>query len=153
MTFEDVARPAVDWLTRSRPLEEPRLKVTAPSGAPLLAIDRIIETAQQILPGASVSFVSLPLKPEAVCVVALKFPEDRTPAGRSRVFVDPYSGQAVWKISTRDVPLGTWLWFQHRSAHTGDVFGWPTRLLAGAASLMVIVQVYTGAWLWWRAKK
>ena len=82
----------------------------------------------------------------------MKFPEDRTPAGRSRAFLDPYTGQPVWKISTRDVPLGPWLWFQRRSLHTGDVFGWPTRLLACAASLLAAVQVYTGIWLWWRKK-
>jgi uncharacterized iron-regulated membrane protein len=152
MTFEDFAQPAINWLTRSPPLEQPRLKATAPAGAKPVAIDRIIEAAQQILPGASVSFVTLPAKPDAVCTVALKFPEDRTPAGRSRVYVDPYTGQTVWKTSTRDVPLGTWLWFQHRSVHTGDVFGWPTRLLACAASLLVVVQIYSGTWLWWKKK-
>jgi uncharacterized iron-regulated membrane protein len=150
MSFEDFAQPALNWLTRSPPPEEPRLKASASADAKPIAIDQIIATAEQTLPGARVAFISLPLNAAAVSMVAMKYPEDRTPGGRSRVYVDPYNGLAVWKISTRDVPLGTWLWFQHRSLHTGDVFGWPTRLLACAASLLAVFQVYTGAWLWWK---
>jgi uncharacterized iron-regulated membrane protein len=80
----------------------------------------------------------------------MKFPEDRTPAGRSRVVIDPYNGRVLWVQNTRQVPLGTWLWNQNRSLHTGDQFGWPSRLLACLASAMLVVQVYTGFTLWWR---
>jgi uncharacterized iron-regulated membrane protein len=152
MTFEHFAEPAVYWLTRSKPIALPSLRSTPQSDEPPQTIDAALEAARAALPGATVSFISLPKQPKETFAAFMKFPEDRTPAGRSRVFLDQFSGRVLWVTNTRDVPRGTWIWNQHRSLHTGDQFGWPTRLLMGLASLLLAVQAFTGLTLWWRGR-
>lgn len=153
MTFEKVAEPVVYWVTRSRPVETPALKATIIAGAKPLSVDAVLGIAQTALPGAQTTLVTLPRQPAGVITAFMKFPEDRTPAGRSRVQIDPYRGRVLWINSTRQVPLGTWLWNQNRSFHTGDQFGWPSRLLVCLASLVLTVQIYTGFTLWWRGRQ
>ena len=69
-----------------------------------------------------------------------KFPEDRTPAGRSRAYVDQFSGKALLVESTRTAPLGTRILNLKRSAHTGDIFGAPTQALYFIVSLGIALQ-------------
>ena len=65
-----------------------------------------------------------------------KFPEDRTPAGRSRAYVDQFSGKALLVESTRKAPLGTRILNLKRSAH----FGAPTQALYFIVSLGIALQ-------------
>jgi uncharacterized iron-regulated membrane protein len=51
-------------------------------------------------------------------------------------------------LSTRDAPTGAYLWNIRRSIHTGDIYGWPTRILMCLASLALVVQTITGAIMW-----
>lgn len=84
----------------------------------------------------------------------MKFPEDRTPIGRSRVLVDPYTGNVVSAVSTRTAPLAFKigrLWI--REIHTGDIFGWPTRLLACVMSLILPIMTITGTLIWWNRNR
>jgi len=150
IAFEKVTEPGLYWLTRSRPVETPTLKATRIAGKDPLSVDALLGITSNALPGALTTLVTIPRQPTGVFTAYMKFPEDRTPAGRSRVQIDPYSGQVLWVNSTRQVPLGTWLLNHNRSFHTGDQFGWPSRLLVCLASLLLAVQIYTGFTLWWR---
>jgi uncharacterized iron-regulated membrane protein len=150
MTFEKVAEPVVYRVTRSRPVVTPAFKATRIAGAKPLSVDAVLGIAEKALPGAQTTLVMLPRQPTGVFTAFLKFPEDRTPAGRSRIQVDPYSGRVLWSNSTRQVSLGTWVLNHNRSFHTGDQFGWLSRLLVCLASLVLTVQIYTGLTLWWR---
>ncbi|HWA99196.1 MAG TPA: PepSY-associated TM helix domain-containing protein [Pirellulales bacterium] len=153
MNFEAIAQPALYWLTRTQGVDPPPLTSADANDGSALAADEIIDAARDALPGAAVTLLSLPKKSDDVFVVYMKFPEDRTPAGRSRVYVDQYSGKVLWVTNTRTVPWGVWLWNQHRAVHTGDLFGWPSRLLICAASLLVAVQTVTGLVVWWQARR
>jgi len=82
--------------------------------------------------------------------VRMQFPEDRTPAGRSRVFLDPFTGNVLSAWSTRTAPLGfkiSRLWM--REIHTGDIFGWPTQIVACVMSLLLPLLAITGTLIWW----
>jgi uncharacterized iron-regulated membrane protein len=88
--------------------------------------------------------------PGMTAELRMKFPEDRTPVGRSRVWLDPYSGNVLRVWSTRTAPVGfklNHLWI--REIHTGDIAGWPTQLLACIASLVLPVLTITGTLIWW----
>jgi len=37
--------------------------------------------------------------------------------------------------------------------HTGDIFGWPTRILYSAAALILVIQVVTGFAVWLRRRR
>jgi uncharacterized iron-regulated membrane protein len=86
-------------------------------------------------------------------VLAMRFPEDRTPAGRSRVFVDRYTGAILAKVSTRDAQLGTRIDNLKRSLHTGDILGKPTEAIWLLAVIALASQVVTGFLMWWNARK
>ena len=84
----------------------------------------------------------------------MKFPEDRTPIGRSRVLLDPYTGNVLSAVSTRSAPLAfkiSRMWI--REIHTGDIFGWPTRLLACVMSLILPIMTITGSLIWWNRNR
>ena len=82
--------------------------------------------------------------------VAFRYPEDRTPGGRSRVYVNQYDGSVLQVESARTTAAGTRLVILNRAIHTGDLFGLPTKALMSLASLAVVAQALTGLMMWWR---
>ena len=83
----------------------------------------------------------------------MKFSEDRTPADRSRVYLDQFTGAVLLVENTRTAPLGTRILNLKRSAHTGDIFGARTQTLYFLVSLAIAVQAVTGVVIWWNARK
>jgi uncharacterized iron-regulated membrane protein len=151
IAFENVTDPLV------RRLNPPAPEMAAPQSTPVaggrrISIDEAIGNAEQALPGAFASNVGIPNGPKAVFRILKKFPEDRTPAGRSRVYVDQFSGKVLLVENTRDAPLGTRILNLKRSAHTGDIFGAPTQALYFIVSLGIALQAMTGALIWWNAR-
>ena len=129
----------------------PRLPEHA-DGAAALGPDALFAAAQAALPGAEID--SLSMHPGAPVDVRMKFPEDRTPIGRSRLWLDPYTGKPLSVWSTRTAPVGfklSRMWI--REIHTGDIFGWPTQLLACLASLALPILTITGTLIWWNRSR
>jgi len=153
MTFPGISHPATYWLTRSEPVEPPRIESSDAAGRERISIDDVLTRSQRELPEAAVTAISFPQQAADVFLVFLKYPEDRTPAGRSRIYIDAYSGEILWTTDARSAPLGTWLINHNRPLHTGDLWGWPSRILMGLASLLLPLQIYTGAVLWWRGRR
>ena len=82
--------------------------------------------------------------------VAMKYPEDRTPLGRTNLYLDPVTGAVLSAQTSRTAPIGTRvvkLW--NREVHTGDIFGWPSRIVACLASLALPLLAITGPLIWW----
>jgi uncharacterized iron-regulated membrane protein len=135
--------PADPAALQSSPLPEARR--TTP--------DEAIGIAERTLPGARVTAINVPATPKAIYRILLKFPEDRTPAGRSRIYIDQFSGKVLLVENTRTAPLGTRILNLKRSAHTGDILGAPTRALYFVVSIGIGVQVMTGVLIWWNSRK
>lgn len=110
--------------------------------------DAVAAAARQALPGAFLKGIGIPNGGTGAIVALMKFPEDRTPGGRSRVAIDQHSGRVLAVVSTRRAPAGTRLVNLKRSAHTGDIFGAPTRALYFVTCLMLAGQVVTGVLIW-----
>jgi uncharacterized iron-regulated membrane protein len=80
----------------------------------------------------------------------MHFPEDRTPGGRTIVQLHPTTGAVLAVQNSRDAPAAyrfVKLW--NRQLHTGDTFGWPTRILACLISLALPLLALTGPLIWW----
>ena len=116
------------------------------------SFDAIARSAQSALPGATVTFISLG-GGKNPATVALRYPEDHTPAGRSRVFVDRNSYTVLATNNTREAQLGTRLDNLKRSLHTGDVFGKLSSAVWLLATLMMVSQIVTGLLMWWNARR
>jgi len=133
--------------------DEPALNVSAPPGQALLDLDRIDAAARGALPGARSTRITLPVAGKAARVL-MKFPEDHAALGRSVVLIDPYSGQVPWSRGTRSAALPRryfTLW--NREIHTGELLGWPTRLLALATALLLPGLAVSGPLLWWMRRR
>lgn len=129
----------------------PRLQPAPPDAVPL-GPDAIVATAHAALPGAEID--ALMMDPGRSVGVRMHFPEDRTPIGRSVVWLDPFTGKALSVWSTRTAPFGfriSRMWI--REIHTGDIFGWPTRLLACVMSLVLPALTITGTLIWWNRSR
>ncbi len=149
--WDDPARQMVNRLAGQSDAP-PAAKVDPATGnAPLLSPDELCAKAANAVPGARVTgLLNLNVRQNPVRV-AMKFPEDRTPLGRTNLYLDPVSGRVLSAQTSRTGSLGlrlVKLW--NREIHTGDIAGWPTRLLACAASLSLPLLAITGPLIWWR---
>ena len=114
----------------------------------------VVRIAAAAMPGATVTF-SQPMRPgSGQVLVHLRYPEDHTPAGRTMVTVGECSGRVLSAVSTRDMPARyRFARMTNRSIHTGDIFGWPTRILAALMSLTLPLMAVTGPLIWWTRRR
>jgi uncharacterized iron-regulated membrane protein len=122
------------------------------SGAKLISVDSVERIALATLPGAEIMIYSLPKKAEEPYVVAMRYPEDRTPGGRSRLYVDRYRGTVLLVESTRTAQTGRAIGNVMRSVHTGDLLGKPTEVVWLLASLVLASQALSGVLMWWNSR-
>jgi uncharacterized iron-regulated membrane protein len=121
-----------------------------------MSLDSIALAARAAVPGAAITNIQVPPSPVAPAMVQLKYPEDHTPAGRSRVWIDKYRGNVLLAMSTRTAPLGQHMIDIKRSLHTGDILGFPTQILWALASVVLAMQAVTGVLMWvnaWPARR
>jgi uncharacterized iron-regulated membrane protein len=144
--FENATTPLFYRVTGSKPIAPPAA-VTPVPGARLITPDAALAVARAAMPGAAPIAVSV-AGPKTAYRVALRYPEDRTPGGRTRVFVDPYTGAVLQAESSRTTAAGARLVNANRAIHTGDLFGIPTKILMSLGSLAVVGQAISGAAMW-----
>jgi uncharacterized iron-regulated membrane protein len=137
------------------PARPARPQPAAPSpGALPLEPTQLLTLAQAAAPGTRASGVDLAEQPDRPVQVYLRFPEDHTPAGRTRVFLDAYSGKVLSIDSSRAAPAAVAYTTRiNREIHTGDFGGWPTRIVAAVFSLSLPLLAVSGPLLWWRRRQ
>ncbi|HLV87717.1 MAG TPA: PepSY-associated TM helix domain-containing protein [Candidatus Sulfotelmatobacter sp.] len=149
-------RPARNWATQFSGYQDQRpgpVSAKAP-GAMALDPDQLLASAQNAVPGAHATGINLPDDADSPAMIGFRFPEDRTPAGRTRVFLDPYTGKVLAVNSSRAAPFTVrYMTRINREIHTGDVGGWPTRILAAIFSLALPLLAITGPLLWWQRRQ
>ena len=139
-------------LDRSPPDEVlDQLASASPSAS--ISVDSLQAVALHALSGARVMFLTLSPKRDDPFVAAMRYPEDHTPGGRSRVYVDRYTGAVLGVASTRRAQAGTRIGNQLRSIHTGDWFGKPTEVVWLIAAIALIGQAITGLLMWWNGRR
>jgi uncharacterized iron-regulated membrane protein len=114
--------------------------------------DELLAKAESIAPGARPIVIEYGDTRNDPALVIMKFPEDHL--GRTHVILNPYTGDVLWFDNTRAMPVAlkyARLWNQE--IHTGEVFGWPTRILACIFSLAVAALAVTGPWIWWNRNR
>jgi len=149
--FDEQFVPWIYRATRSSPAvmyaRPPRFSVT-PSGRPI-GPDEAVAIARATLPGAAPLSVQIP-GPTGVYALSARYPEDRTPGGRSRIYIDQYSGAVLAAEGSRTAPEGSRLITLNRAVHTGDVFGMPSKIVMSIASLALVLQLVSGVVMWLR---
>jgi len=112
-------------------------------------IEGMLTTARETLPGAAIPRLLLPEKAGDPVFIYQRFPEDKTPAGRSFTTLDPKTGAVLSFGSSRTAPLlQTALVQWTREIHTGTLFGLPTQILAALFALLLSALTITGPLIW-----
>jgi uncharacterized iron-regulated membrane protein len=152
--WEREAGRLADWLTGSPPPAKMLSADPVQKGAVPLDFDQLVSLAQKSAPGARITAIQMAATPQGPVRIVMKYPEDHTPAGRTNIFLDGYSGKVRMFTDARSAPLGfklARLW--NRQYHTGDIFGWPTQLLALIFSLALVIMAITGPMIWYKRKR
>ena len=154
--WEREAGRLVDRLTGSPPPATMKMLLAdpVPEGASFLDSDQLVSIAETNAPGAKITTIQMATNPKTPVRIIMKYPEDHTPAGRTQVFLDAYSGRVRMLTDARSAPLGfklMRLW--NREYHTGDIFGWPTQMLALVFSLALVIMAITGPMIWYKRKR
>ena len=118
------------------------------------SIEGMLATARETVPGAAIPRLLLPEKPGDPVFLYQRFPEDKTPAGRSFTTLDPKTGAVLSFGSSRNAPLlQTALVQWTREIHTGTILGRPTQIAASLFSLLLSVLAVTGPLIWWNTRR
>jgi len=145
--FEEKTIPMFYRLTGSEPSRQPQNFAAPPPGARPISPDRAMEIARTALPGTQPFQIEIP-GPKGAYQIHARYPEDLTPAGRSRVVVGQYTGQVLFAEGSRTAPAGARMVIGNRAIHTGDIFGIPSKTIMCLACLMVVAQVVSGLLMW-----
>ena len=152
ISFEAQTTPFFYRITRSQPLRWTNLQVTPLPGRVPITPDHALAIARATVPGATAFLITVP-QGNQVYQIFLRYPEDRTPGGRTRVAVDPYNGNILMVIDSRRAPAGYKLVNLNRALHTGDVLGLPSKAVVSLASLIMPFQLLTGLVMWAKRRR
>jgi uncharacterized iron-regulated membrane protein len=113
------------------------------------SIEGMLATAREALPGAAIPRLLLSEKKGDPVFLYMRFPEDKTPAGRSFITLDPKTGAVLSVGSSRTAPLmQTALVQWTREIHTGTLFGLPSKIVAVCFAVMLSILALTGPLMW-----
>ena len=145
--WDDEARMLINRMAGEKD-QEPSKRAASPRKTVPLDPDQLLAAAVHAVPGARVTAI-LGIGGSSPVRITMKYPEDRTPVGRTNLYIDGSTGELVSMQTSRTAPMGTRvakLW--NREIHTGDIGGLPTRVLACAASLALPLLAITGPLIW-----
>jgi uncharacterized iron-regulated membrane protein len=146
--WDDETRAIVDRLAGHADKPQPKRVSSPRKNSPPLGPDQLLAVAVKAVPGAKVTSIQ-GIGGGSPVRITMKYPEDRTPAGRTNLYIDASTGDIVSMQTSRTAPIGTRvakLW--NREIHTGDIGGLPTRILACIASLSLPLLAITGPLMW-----
>jgi len=149
--FENKTTPLLNRITSSKAIERPEIKIVAQANSKQIPADSALQIARLALPGSSPFDINVPAQTEAYSI-RCRYPEDRTPGGRSMVIIDPLTAKVLYLESSRTVPAGTHLKIANRAIHTGDILGIPSKIFASLVCLSLCCQIVSGVRMWWLRK-
>jgi len=152
ISFEAQTTPFLYRISHSQPPRWPRLQAAPVPGRSPITPDQALGMARATVPEATPFFIAVP-HGNQVYQIFLRYPEDRTPGGRTRLAIDPYSGSILSMIDSRRAPAGYRLVNLNRALHTGDVLGIPSKVLVSLASLIMPFQLLTGLMMWTKRRR
>jgi uncharacterized iron-regulated membrane protein len=144
--FYEIADPLIYAVTFSPTPVEP---VSNPVvGRSPLSLTTQLETAQAILPNATLERVYFPQKPEESLRFRFKLPQEKGDYGNSNVYLDPYSGQVLRVDNALHLSLGDRVLNAFTPLHYGTFGGLPTRIIYVFVGFAPLILFITGFVMW-----
>lgn len=150
--FNGFTYPVIYAVTRTP--KPPELVSQVVAGKQSISVTQAMQIADAALNGAATTYISIPTKPEGVFRVNKKFPQEKEDFGRSRVYIDQYTGQVLRIRDERNLPLGEKVLDSFTPMHYGTFGGLTTRIFYVFIGLAPLILSVTGLIMWWyRPKK
>jgi uncharacterized iron-regulated membrane protein len=127
---------------------KPRLSKSAPE-AKDLSIDRIVEIAQQKVPGNN---LSIRFPPVANGVYMVNAGNERGPGVNEILFIDRASGEILEDHYNSQLKTVWWLGTWNYPLHVGTIWGMPTKILWCVTCVILMTSPVTGVWMWWERR-
>lgn len=146
--WENELVPFANWVTHSHVAPEAKpTSAAVPPGTHPISLDRVRQISEQEMNGARPTLILIPALPKDVFRVWMRYPGDDSPAGRNWIVLDQFSGHVISTSLTAPVGL---LYVQgwNRGIHTGDILGWPTKIIAFLSSLAIAFLAVSGPLIW-----
>lgn len=151
MTFPEGAKRGVRWL--SPVAEWPVVESPPRPGVIPLGVEAATEIARAVFPEGAVKWIGLPQAPDGVYEVELRLPEEVNRShGRSKVAVDPRTGEVRALRDPRKNTAGETFIDWQFPLHNGEAFGLPGRIVVFVGGFIPLVLYVTGIKLWLRRR-
>jgi uncharacterized iron-regulated membrane protein len=151
LVFNKAVAELTNLLTASPPRPAPPPSTPARAGGAAPALDVLLDEADRLLP-APTTWISFPQTPQAPLVVRKRMPEEPNPNGRSFVYFDQYTGEALLVEKASTVPAGTRIYNTFYPIHTGVIGGASTRVLQVVIGFSPLV-LFVSGYLMWRNRR
>ncbi|HEV2399108.1 MAG TPA: PepSY-associated TM helix domain-containing protein [Candidatus Sulfotelmatobacter sp.] len=150
--FEQQAATVIYTFTRSGPTQISQARPKVVVGTASIDPDRAVAIARSQMPGAVVYRVQMPAY-GGLYRIELVNQQDRVAGERNSVAVDPSDGSVVSFSRSEDLSVGDRFLAANEAVHTGNILGWPSRILAALVSTMLVVQAFSGLFIWLHRNK
>jgi uncharacterized iron-regulated membrane protein len=152
LVFNKAVAELINSLTASAPRPSPPNSRMGEAPVSIPSLDALLNHADRIL-SAPTTWITFPQTPQAPLVVRKRMPDEFNPNGRSFIYFDRYTGEALFVENASNAPLGTRIFNTFYPIHTGAIGGLPTRLLQVAAGLAPLFLFATGYMMWRNRRK
>lgn len=148
LIFHDSFLAAANRVTASPEVPAPPAVLPRP-GERWLPVDSLLREADRALPGGVITYVAFPAAPEAPLSVRKYFDAALHPNGRSFVYLDPWSGEALAVERALTAPAGMKALNLLYPLHIGSFGGLAVRVVYALLGLSPLILFVTGIVMWW----
>ncbi|WP_158597926.1 PepSY-associated TM helix domain-containing protein [Noviherbaspirillum saxi] len=147
--YELITEPVLIALTGEGARKSaPKSRSSSGAAAP---VSPMLDQAALLFPGAQITRITLPAKPNAAVAVRMRLEGEIHQFGRTFIWFDQYDGSVLRVdnalLANRATRIQSWLY----PLHTGVYGGLATRLLQVMVGLSLSLLTLSGAWLWYRS--
>jgi uncharacterized iron-regulated membrane protein len=142
--FQYAARKTDAYDMFSKPMQS-----KSPPEAKDVSIDRIVEVAQQKMPGNNLT-VWFPRVPNGVYLVTAN--NERGPSVNELLSIDRASGEILDDQYNSQTKTMYWLGTWNYPLHVGTIWGMPSKILWLVTCIILMTLPVTGVWMWWERR-
>jgi uncharacterized iron-regulated membrane protein len=155
MVFHKQTDAALIALFGGPGLPKPPQVESSASRSALKSPDKLLKTAESIMPDASATWIQFPSpsRPSAPFIVRLRYPDDPHPNGTSYVALDAATGEVLMKFNANHAGIGQQIADLKYPLHIGTALGLPGRIVMLVAGLVPILLFVTGVYTWWHKRQ
>lgn len=146
-------RDTVTLLAGARPVKPPQVPRASGPAAPAPGLDALLAAARHAVPGAPVTFVTLPVKADKPVRVRVKTADDPHPNGLTSVWLDPRTGRVLGVDRWNRLDPGARATVIVYPLHTGELGGPLLETVVALAGLALAGLGVTGIWLWFKRRR